>query len=86
MKIITLALRSLRRDWRAGELRMMLTAIFLAVTSVTTVGSFTDRVAQATTRQATSLLAADLVLQANSPIRPALIDIAGQAACAPRRP
>jgi putative ABC transport system permease protein len=76
MKIITFALRSLWRDWRAGELRMMLAAIGIAVAAVTTVGFFTDRVAQATNRQATALLAADLVLQANIPIRPVLIELA----------
>lgn len=76
MKIITLALRNLLRDWRSGELRMMLAAIGIAVAAVTTVGFFTDRVAQATGRQATALLAADLVLQTNAPIRPVLIDLA----------
>ena len=76
MNIITLALRSLWRDWRSGELRMMLAAIGIAVAAVTTVGFFTDRVAQATARQATTLLAADLVLQANAPILPALINSA----------
>ncbi|MGH8120278.1 MAG: ABC transporter permease, partial [Gammaproteobacteria bacterium] len=74
MNIFTLACRNLLREWRSGELRMMLAAIFIAVASLTTVGFFTDRVAQATTRQATSLLAADLVLQSNAPIPPALID------------
>jgi putative ABC transport system permease protein len=76
MKIVTLSLRSLWRDWRSGELRMMLAAIGIAVAAVTTVGFFTDRVSQATTRQATTLLAADLVLQANAPMPPALIDSA----------
>jgi len=76
MKIITLALRNLMRDWRTGELRMMLAAICIAVAAVTTVGFFTDRVAQATARHATALLAADLVLQGNAPIQPVLIDLA----------
>lgn len=76
MKIITFTVRSLLRDWRSGELRMMLAAIFIAVAALTTVSCFTDRVAQATNRQATSLLAADLVLQSNAPLQPALLDLA----------
>ena len=74
MNHIAFAVRNLWREWRSGELRMMLAAIFIAVASLTTVGFFTDRVAQATARQATSLLAADLVLQSNAPLPPGLID------------
>ena len=76
MNIFTYVVRDLLRAWRSGELRMMLAAIFIAVASLTTVGFFTDRVAQATSRQATSLLAADLVFQSHAPIPPALINLA----------
>jgi len=76
MNYFIVAVRNLLREWRSGELRMMLAAIFIAVASLTTVGFFTDRVAQATSRQATSLLAADLVLQSNAPISHELIELA----------
>ena len=56
------AIRFLRRDWRAGELRLLATAVVVAVASVTAVGFFTDRVERAMTRQASEVLAADLVL------------------------
>jgi putative ABC transport system permease protein len=46
------ALRLLRRDWRAGELRLLATALVIAVASVTTVGFFTDRIERAMQRQA----------------------------------
>ena len=39
-----LALRLLRRDWRAGELRVLAAALVLAVGSLGTVGFFADRV------------------------------------------
>ncbi|NOZ54511.1 MAG: FtsX-like permease family protein [Gammaproteobacteria bacterium] len=59
-KVIRLSLRFLRRDWRAGELRVLVAAIVIAVTCVTSVVFFTDRIAQALTVQASELLAADL--------------------------
>ncbi len=56
------ALRSLRRDWRAGELRVLALALMIAVASVTSVGFFTSRVEQVMEQQAGELLAADLVV------------------------
>ena len=55
------ALRSLRRDVSAGELRVLGLALVVAVASVTAVGFFTDRVGRAVERQAADVLAADLV-------------------------
>ena len=56
------------RDWRSGELRLIAVAIVIAVTSLTAVNFFTDRVRRATEQQATELLAADLVLRSREPI------------------
>ena len=66
-----LALRLLRRDWRSGELRVLLAALLIAVTCVTAVAFFTDRIGQALNRQAGELLAADLRLLADHPLPPA---------------
>jgi len=55
------ALRSLTRDLRAGELRVLALALMVAVASVTAVGFFTDRIGRAVERQAGDVLAADLV-------------------------
>lgn len=63
-----LALTSLTRDWRSGELGLIALAVIIAVTSLTSVGFFTDRIRKALDRQATELLAADLVLESHSPI------------------
>jgi putative ABC transport system permease protein len=68
MKLLSLALLSFSRDWRAGEMRLISIAIIVAVTSLTSVSFFTDRVNQATETQATELLAADLVLESRQPI------------------
>jgi putative ABC transport system permease protein len=65
-----LALRLLRRDYRAGELTLIAVAMAIAVASVTTVGFFTDRVRQALGREANQLLGADLVITSDRPLAP----------------
>jgi len=55
------ALRSLTRDLKAGELRVLALALLVAVASVTAVGFFTDRIGRAVERQAGDVLAADLL-------------------------
>lgn len=50
------SLRMLRRDLRAGELGLLLVALIIAVTSLTSVGFFTDRVARALRLEANQLL------------------------------
>lgn len=63
-----LALRLLARDWRSGELGVLLAALVLTVAAVTAVGFFTDRIALAIERQGGDLLAADLVIASSQPI------------------
>lgn len=55
-------MRMLRRNWSAGELRVLLIALVIAVASVTTVAFFADRVQKALDAQANELLGGDLVL------------------------
>jgi putative ABC transport system permease protein len=76
MRIFTQAIMGLRRDWRAGELRLIASSIIIAVASLSTVNFFTDRVQQATEAQATQLLAADLVVLSSLPIPKNLIEVA----------
>lgn len=61
------ALRLLRRDARAGELRLLVSALVVAVAALTAVGFSTDRVRQALEREANQLLGADLLLIADHP-------------------
>src|SRR5260221_2846630 len=68
MKRLPIAMRMLRRNWAAGELRVLLVALFIAVSSVTTVGFFADRVQAALDRQANELLGGDLVVIADHPV------------------
>jgi len=68
------SLRMLRRDWRAGELRVLAAALVIAVAAVTSVGFFADRVAGALVRDAHQLLGADLVLVSDHPFREGFSD------------
>jgi putative ABC transport system permease protein len=68
MRTLRLAMRLLRRDWRAGELRVLIAALVLAVGSVGTVGFFADRVKGALTSQANLLLGADLMIAGDRPL------------------
>jgi putative ABC transport system permease protein len=67
-RTLALALRMLRRDWRAGELRVLIAALVLAVGSVGTVGFFADRVKGALTRHANLMLGADLMISGDRPL------------------
>ena len=61
-------IRSVLRDLRAGELRVLIGAVTIAVAAMTAVGFFTDRVSQAVAIRSAEVLAADLVLRSNRPI------------------
>lgn len=78
MRTIRLALRLLRRDWRAGELRVLAAALVLAVASVGTVGLFADRVKAAMTTQANLLLGADLMISGDRALPASFTDNAQQ--------
>lgn len=73
MRVLDAARTALRRDWRAGELRLIAVATVLAVAALASVGLFTDRVRRAIEAQATELLAADLVLESTDPINDVLL-------------
>src|SRR6266566_1738950 len=68
MNTLRLALRLLARDWRAGELRVLIAAMILAVASVGTVGFFADRVKLALAEQANLLLGADMMISGDRPL------------------
>jgi putative ABC transport system permease protein len=71
---LRLALRLVGRDWRAGELRVLIAAVFLAVASVGTVGFFADRVKAGLAQQANLLLGADLMISGDRPLPPSFLE------------
>ncbi len=70
--MLTFSWRLLWRDWRGGELRILAVALIIAVTAVSAVGFFTDRVDHGLQQQAAELIAADLVVSAAKPVTPAI--------------
>lgn len=77
MKGFLFAIRSLGRDLRAGELTVLLVAIVVAVSAMTAVGFFTDRVGRAIKSQASAVIAADLMIRSPAPIEPSFLGAAG---------
>ena len=65
-----LAWKLLARDWRAGELTVLVTALLIAVAAITGVAFLTDRVGQAVEMRAAESLAADLRLASTRAISP----------------
>lgn len=59
--------RMLWRDWRGGELTILAAGLVIAVTSITAVGFFTDRIERGLQQQSAELIGADLVITSGSP-------------------
>ena len=59
--------RTLWRDLRAGELRLLILAVTLAVAALTAVGFFADRLAGGLQRDARQLLGGDVVISSDNP-------------------
>ena len=76
MNIFSLALKLLWRDWRAGELTLLLTSLVIAVSTVTTVSLFVDRLQQALLKESATFLAADKVISSDEPIDTEIVDYA----------
>ena len=62
-----LGLRNLWRDLRAGELRLVIVAVLLAVAALTSVGFFADRLQAGLQRDARQLLGGDVVVVSDNP-------------------
>ena len=63
MKALALAMRMLMREWKSGELGVLVLAITVAVSALTGVGFLVDRIGIAVDNQAGEVLAADVVLE-----------------------
>ncbi|MFY8116590.1 MAG: ABC transporter permease [Roseateles sp.] len=77
--ILVLAWRQTLRDLRAGELRLLVLAVALAVAALCAVGFLSDRLDQGLRRDAAQLLGGDAVLASDQPTPPALRQLADQA-------
>ncbi len=60
--------RLARRDWRSGELRLLLASLTVGVATVTAISLFVDRLQQALLLESASFLAADRYVSASEPL------------------
>ena len=60
--LLLISLRLLRRDWKGGELRLLFLALIMAVTSITGIALFTDRLEKALLLESANMLAADRIV------------------------
>lgn len=65
MLALSIAWRQCRSAWAAGEIRVLLFALVLAVAATTAVGLFTDRIQSSMRTQGNVLLGADMVVNAD---------------------
>ncbi|TAM48623.1 MAG: FtsX-like permease family protein [Burkholderiaceae bacterium] len=71
---LRLGWRTLWRDVRAGELRLLIVAVMLAVAALTAVGFFADRLQGGLQRDARQLLGGDAVIASDNPTSQRFID------------
>ena len=69
-----LAWRQMARDFRAGELRLLVVAVTLAVAALSAVGFFADRLNHGLARDARQLLGGDAIVASDQPLPPAFAD------------
>lgn len=66
-----LAWRQMLRDFRAGELRLLVVAVMLAVAALSAVGFFADRINAGLARDAGQMLGGDAIVASDQPAPPA---------------
>ena len=69
-----LGLKLLAREWRSGELAVLLLALTVAVGALTGVGFLVNRIGQSVALQASEVLAADLRLESSRPLPATYLD------------
>ncbi|WP_299729562.1 FtsX-like permease family protein [uncultured Endozoicomonas sp.] len=67
-----LSWRFLLRDWRSGELWLLVAALLMAVTVSTAIALFSDRLQLALGRQVAEVMGADMVIRSSRPVQESL--------------
>lgn len=73
MLTVKLAMRLFARDWRSGELRILMTALLIAIGGLTAIAVVVDRVERGMTRETNQILGADRVISSPRPINPEVL-------------
>jgi len=72
-KGLKLSWRLLIRDWRSGELWLLVIALLMAVAVSTAIALFSDRLQLALGRQVAEVLGADMLIRSPGPVQPAIL-------------
>ena len=72
-RILALSPRMLWREWRGGQLNILMLALIVAIGSHTAIGHFTDRVSRGMTLNAQHVIGGDLVITSGRPFDPELL-------------
>lgn len=67
LNIFTSSVRLLWRDWKSGELSLLLSSVLLAIATMTSIGLFTNRIENSIEEEATHFLAADAQVKGSIP-------------------
>ncbi|WP_298831748.1 FtsX-like permease family protein [uncultured Piscinibacter sp.] len=76
--LFVLAWRQMARDFRAGELRLLVAAVMLAVAALTAVAFFADRINTGLARDARQILGGDAIIASDQPAPAAFAAKAGE--------
>ncbi|AMO58670.1 hypothetical protein GZ77_17780 [Endozoicomonas montiporae] len=68
MKATWLSLRFLLRDWRSGELWLLVLSLLMAVSVSTAIAIFSERLQLALGRQVAEVMGADMMIRSSSPL------------------
>lgn len=71
---LRLALRLFSRDWRSGELRILIAALLIAVSGLTATAVVVDRIERGMTRETNQILGADRVMSSSHPVSAELLE------------
>ncbi|USE36494.1 ABC transporter permease [Endozoicomonas sp. SCSIO W0465] len=71
-----LSWRFLIRDWRSGELWLLVAALLMAVAVSTAIALFSERLQLALGRQVAEVLGADMLIRSPGPVQPVILEAA----------
>ena len=76
--LLSQSFRMTLRDWRSGEVRLLVVALAVAVAALSSVAFFVDRAQRALERDAAMFIGGDLALDSDRPIDPSIGTQAGE--------
>ena len=76
-RLLAQSFRMTVRDWRSGEVRLLVVALAVAVAALSSVAFFVDRAQRALERDAAMFIGGDLALDSDRPIDASVLAQAG---------